>query len=98
MGDIVDKRSLADMVDDAVASAVVKSVTGDPDRQLSDVGFKWGCFIAMKQHWPDVTFQQAVDWLLEYIGVKIGTDGYDWSYAAAQCLAKEYVFQFGEGK
>jgi hypothetical protein len=93
-----DKRSIADMVDDAVASAVIKSVTCDPDRQLSDVGFKWACFIAMKRHWPDVTFQQAVDWLLEYIGVKVGTDGYDWSYSAAKRIAKEYAGQFGEGK
>lgn len=79
-----------------VAESIVKAVTADPNKPLSPIGFRWACAIALKRHWPDLDTRTAAYWLTDYIGVPVGTHGYDWTYAAAQDLAREYVEQFGE--
>lgn len=88
--------SLPALIGHAVAASVVKAVTNDPDKPLSEIGFRWACAIALKQHWPDLDIRTASYWLTDYIGVPVGTPGYDWTYSAAQDLAREYVGQFGE--
>lgn len=85
-----------DKLADAIALGLIKAVTVDPNRQLTDVGFKLACGIALKKHWPQVTIKDGSQWLLDYVEVPIGSEGYDWSFSAAKDIAREYVSEFGE--
>lgn len=81
---------------DAIADGIVRSIISKPKRQLSEHGWRLACVFALRQHWPDVDIQTAADWLTEYSGAKFGTPGYDWSYSAAETLAAAYVSEHGE--
>lgn len=82
----------------AVADGVFTAVTKDPDRPLTEEGFRWACYIALLKYWPGVTPEDAGDWLIEYASEPFGSDGYDWTFAGAQNLAREYVLDFGESE
>lgn len=88
--------TLPELFGKVVAESIVKAVAAEPDRQLSPIGFRWACAIALKKYWPDMDVRTAAYWLTDYVGVPIGTTGYVWTFSAAQDLAREYVEQFGE--
>lgn len=88
--------SLPDLIGKVVAESIVKAVTAEPNKPLSPIGFRWACAIALKRYWPEMDVRTAADWLMDYICLPVGTAGYDWTYAAAQDLAREYIEQFGE--
>ena len=67
-----------------------------PNDPVSELGFNWALALSLRAYWPDVSNQDAVRWLREYIEVPYGHSDYDWSPAAAQLIAKEYVEELGE--
>lgn len=79
-----------------VHGRLVENFRAQPDQQLPAGWFDLCLAHCLKQHWPDVDDDTAVRWLREYIGVKHGTRGYDWSYSAAEAVANEYASTFGE--
>jgi hypothetical protein len=81
---------------DIIATGLVKAVMKDPNKELTPAGFYLACGIALKKHWPEVSFREGANWLIDYADVPVGTEGYFWNFNAAKDLAREYVSEFGE--
>lgn len=73
-----------------------KRFSKEPNLPLTEVGFAWAFHLALKRRWPGIDAKTATHWLHEYLDMPIGTDGYDWTPAAAEDLAREFVSEFGE--
>ncbi len=89
-------RDVDDRLADLVVTTILKIINEAPSRELTEVGFDWALYIALKRRWPDVGMRESVRWLREYIGVQYGTPGYDWTASAAESVAAEFTSQFGE--
>jgi hypothetical protein len=79
-----------------IEQIVAEKLESTPDAPLSHSGFGWALSIALRKHWPDIDGGTAAQWLWGYVGVRFGSKGYVWTYAAAQDLARQYVEDFGE--
>lgn len=86
------KERLPSLVHEALAERFAKH----PDRQLSEVGFRWAWVLRIQQHWPSVEKNEAARWLDDYMPASFGDPEYDWSARASQELADDYVREFGE--
>lgn len=89
-------KVLDDQLPSLVERVAFELCENKPDQDLTEVGFRWASYFALRKHWPDVDRVEAANSIAEYIGVKVGTSGYSWTYSAAQEVAKEYADQFGE--
>ncbi|MBO0134615.1 hypothetical protein [Agrobacterium burrii] len=87
------KQSISKFMDDEppsiVNDALIRNFRSHPDQQLPAGWFNLCLSHCLKTHWPDVDDATAVCWLREYIGVKHGAQGFDWSYSAAKRVALE---------
>jgi hypothetical protein len=94
--DYINSDKFSDAVDGILYEISEKNIDVTPDRGLSELGFHWCLFVALRRHWPDVDKHDSVNWLMAYIGVPYGTYGYDWTGGSAKYVAQEYAEQFGE--
>ncbi|MBO9198241.1 hypothetical protein J5277_29350 [Rhizobium sp. 16-449-1b] len=74
----------------AIAKAIVKSIDSAEreNRQLSEIGFDWASVIGRTRYGLDGDNATAIRWLREYIDVPFGTEGYDWTVAVANAVAR----------
>lgn len=79
-----------------IEEVLLEKFKENPSKPLSYVGFNWALALSLKEFWPDVPNAEAVVWLNEYTGIPYGTKGYDWSYAGAKDIARDYVNEVGE--
>ncbi|MBS0257223.1 MAG: hypothetical protein JSR13_05845 [Proteobacteria bacterium] len=91
----VDKFS-KDTLPSLVEGALIKNFKASPNSYLPEGWFNLCLAYCLKTHWPDVDEKTAIRWLREYIGVRHGSPGYEWTYASAEIVASEYAMQFGE--
>lgn len=91
----VDKFS-KDTLPGLVEDALIKNFKANPNRQLQEGWFNLSLAYCLKQHWPDVDGTTAIRWLRDYIGARYGNPRYDWTYSAAESVAREYAQTFGE--
>jgi hypothetical protein len=97
--DAVEKtvRSELDRVLPGMTEAYMKKRFKDrPNEPLSPIGFTWAFVFELERWWKGVPRKEAAKWLREYMDVPIGTEGYIWTAAAAEELAREYASEFGE--
>lgn len=94
------KQSVSTFMEDElpgiVNDALIRNFKSRPDQQLPAGWFDMCLAYCLQKHWPDIDEMTAIQWLREYIGVKHGAKGYDWSYSAAEVVALEYAKNFGE--
>lgn len=93
------RQAIADQLPGVVHGIIRESVTRDPKRQLTEVGFGWALAIALQKHWPDISALDASRDLWGYLAmakIDFGDPAYDWSYSAAEEIAREYAEAFGE--
>jgi hypothetical protein len=79
-----------------VEASLQKLFEKGPDRELTTIGFHWAFALALRRYWPDVSNVEAARWLEDYLPDSIGSEGYQWTPAAASALATDYVNEFGE--
>lgn len=68
----------------------------NPSRQLTKPAFELALFYSLHQRWPDVSKTKAVEWLMHFIEIDFGEEGFDWSYSSAEKIAGEYAEAFAE--
>lgn len=73
-----------------------KRFEAEPSLSLTPVGFSWAFFLAMKRRWPSVTRGETDIWGQEYLDAPFGADGFEWTPATAEELARAYAQDFGE--
>ncbi|WP_370194415.1 MULTISPECIES: hypothetical protein [Aurantimonas] len=67
-----------------------------PNLPLTNTGFRWAFFLALRSHWPDIDLATSSRWLADYIGGEtIGSDA-EQTPSAAAIIARDYVDEFGE--
>ena len=107
LGKAVEKRiervvaeEIDKVLDRLLPTAIERSVTdlfaSKPNEPLTECGFAWAFYIAMKSKWPDVDLRTASAWLWDYIDAPVGAPGYAWTPVAARDLAFSYIEEFGE--
>lgn len=94
------RETIIKAIDDRLPALLEEIMTDkferEPNLELTNAGFGWALSIALRKHWPDIDRGTAARWLWEYVGVPHGRKGYEWTYAAAQEIAAQYVSDFGE--
>ena len=88
---IID-RKLPGMIEKQIRRIVANA----PNTQLTKVGFRWAFYVCLKDVWPDIDMRTSTAWLVDYLDVPYGTDGYAWTAAGARELAKAYAAEFSE--
>ncbi len=92
------RRGIGEAIPGVVEKVMAERFAEWPDKELTEIGFRWAFALRIRHHWPDVALKDASYWLNDYMPSRFGDPEYDWSARAAQELADEYVMEFGEGK
>lgn len=90
------QKVLDERLPSLIEEIMEKKFRENPDMPLSEVGFNWALYLALKKHWADIDGASAVKWLREYIDVPYGHPDYFWTPAAANLIASEYVMECGD--
>lgn len=88
-------RELDRVLPGLVVGHLKKRFKDEPNKPLSAVGFTWAFALEIQRWWPNVPHKTAAEWLREYLDVPFGSDGYIWTAAAAEELAREYISECG---
>lgn len=88
---IVDRR-----LPEILEAHMAKRFAEEPHLDLTEVGFSWAFYLALKKRWPGIVRRDSDQWLHDYIDAPIGSAGYDWTPAAASGLASSYADEYGE--
>lgn len=89
-------KTLGEVMPGLIEKQIRKTFEEKPLQPLTEVGFNWALALYLRDIWPDVSTQDAVRWLREYIDVPHGHKDHDWNAAAAKEIAREYVNEVGE--